>query len=354
MIVNLFLLVTALLILIDSYSYPLTSIKYFNVHSTFILVLFTAFNILLALANKYPISTKLVDINKKVLFPILATLSILTVLADHFIHETFILNTIRIQPVNFAQLAALSGSIIYIYYAKRFANSFVKRALYFTGPILFILLVFLEVFVNPLFGLLVSEDNIFEYIQFVLFLATSFLALKIGRKLQSVKRKSYAILFYLLAASMFIISMEEISWTQRIIGLETPEEVRVMNLQDELTVHNLEFVQKHIHYLHILVGLYGAMGYMLVKNLRPKLFSKLSLFLPKPILFFYFFSTFMFSFTNKYMVFHYRMFTGEWIGFGGWQEVSELFLAFGFLMYAYQTHKKLTKPETAFKPSSVV
>ena len=37
----------------------------------------------------------------------------------------------------------------------------------------------------------------------------------------------------------FIIGMEEISWGQRILGIETPESFKEINYQQETTVHNL-------------------------------------------------------------------------------------------------------------------
>ena len=42
-----------------------------------------------------------------------------------------------------------------------------------------------------------------------------------------------------LAALMVFIAGEEISWGQRIVGLETPEQVAAHNVQQELNVHNL-------------------------------------------------------------------------------------------------------------------
>ncbi len=45
--------------------------------------------------------------------------------------------------------------------------------------------------------------------------------------------------FALLAAVLFYVVMEEISWGQRILGFETPEFFKRHNLQDEANIHNL-------------------------------------------------------------------------------------------------------------------
>ena len=47
-------------------------------------------------------------------------------------------------------------------------------------------------------------------------------------------------IFYLLLAALFLFAAgEEISWGQRIIGLDTPESLRALNMQSEINLHNL-------------------------------------------------------------------------------------------------------------------
>jgi hypothetical protein len=47
----------------------------------------------------------------------------------------------------------------------------------------------------------------------------------------------------LFALGMFVAAGEEISWGQRIFGIETPESIREDNVQGELNLHNLSGVQ---------------------------------------------------------------------------------------------------------------
>lgn len=49
----------------------------------------------------------------------------------------------------------------------------------------------------------------------------------------------------LLALGLFFAAGEEISWGQRILGLETPESISEANTQDELNLHNLGAFQGH-------------------------------------------------------------------------------------------------------------
>ncbi|HEV2062010.1 MAG TPA: hypothetical protein VGR12_04085 [Solirubrobacteraceae bacterium] len=48
--------------------------------------------------------------------------------------------------------------------------------------------------------------------------------------------------FAALAAGLFFAAGEEISWGQRLLGIETPESLRAANGQDEINVHNLAVV----------------------------------------------------------------------------------------------------------------
>ena len=92
------------------------------------------------------------------------------------------------------------------------------------------------------------EDGFFEMLGAAAFLvasllfAASFVRVWKDRGSSAIpvlKRLSYAAMALLL----FLAAGEEISWGQRILGLETPESVQAINIQDELNIHNLEFFQ---------------------------------------------------------------------------------------------------------------
>lgn len=52
--------------------------------------------------------------------------------------------------------------------------------------------------------------------------------------------------FPLLSLFFFVMAGEELSWGQRMIGLGTPDWLRAINLQNELTLHNLSIFQPEI------------------------------------------------------------------------------------------------------------
>jgi hypothetical protein len=58
----------------------------------------------------------------------------------------------------------------------------------------------------------------------------------------------YALLF-------LVVGGEEISWGQRIFGLQTPEALRELNVQSETNLHNIDGIQQHVRMIGLLVVL---------------------------------------------------------------------------------------------------
>jgi len=75
-----------------------------------------------------------------------------------------------------------------------------------------------------------------------------------------------------LTAMVFVISMEEISWGQRIFRWTTPALLQGLNRQNETTLHNISFIQDNFSHpsayisilslSFILVGLAGGLGWV--------------------------------------------------------------------------------------------
>lgn len=88
---------------------------------------------------------------------------------------------------------------------------------------------------------LVAEDGIFEWLGAIFLLAGAALVLMALLRLRArghttvIKRLAYLG----LALILFVAAGEEISWGQRLLGLETPEAVKRVNVQEELNFHNL-------------------------------------------------------------------------------------------------------------------
>ena len=94
-----------------------------------------------------------------------------------------------------------------------------------------------------------KEDSYFENGTALLFLVISILFLVLFFRIDMFRKEedklyfsSYTkrIFFLLFALMFFVFFGEEISWGQRIFGFETPEAIKVRNMQNEFNFHNID------------------------------------------------------------------------------------------------------------------
>jgi hypothetical protein len=155
------------------------------------------------------------------------------------------------------------------------------------------------------------------------------------------KEKTYALLYGILAIGMFVVAMEEISWGQRQLGLETPDIIKDINSKEEFNLHNMSGFPLHESY--IVVGFYGAfsrlIATMLLGNRYPKFINLLT---PSYALCLYFFIPFAYYTYNEILYYTILLpqglqwsdyWTDEHFIIGKDQEPLELLLSFGFLLF---------------------
>ncbi len=116
------------------------------------------------------------------------------------------------------------------------------------GVIIISALGYLMVFLpKETFEYLAQEDGILEWTGTLLFFATAILFFILFFRNSSFAKTEVAnfyntytkrIWFLLLALLFIFLTGEEISWGQRILGLETPESIAADNEQDEINFHN--------------------------------------------------------------------------------------------------------------------
>lgn len=81
------------------------------------------------------------------------------------------------------------------------------------------------------------EDGVVESLSVVFLALAAGLALLSSVKFEDDKRHRFALVF--LAVLFIVMAGEEISWGQRILGLETPEAIKNINVQGETNFHNM-------------------------------------------------------------------------------------------------------------------
>ncbi|RFF27713.1 MULTISPECIES: hypothetical protein [unclassified Wenzhouxiangella] len=137
------------------------------------------------------------------------------------------------------------------------------RWLSFLTPfLLLVLFASTKVASQGLYQVLVAEDGPVENLQFLLFFVSGILAGVTAVRLARAGLAVHRWLYWLLAIALVVVAMDEISWGQRLLGIKTPESLQAVNLQDELTIHNLRPVMIYLHVAYLLVGAYGAFAWL--------------------------------------------------------------------------------------------
>ncbi len=118
------------------------------------------------------------------------------------------------------------------------------------------------------------EDGWAENLTVFFLVASIFIAIKRAGGYRTNKVGKAVFMWSLLAFLFFFAAGEEISWGQRIFGIETPEFFMERNLQQETNLHNLVVGDVKINKLIFSQLLFGVMAIYLIL-LRP-LSSKVS------------------------------------------------------------------------------
>ena len=102
-----------------------------------------------------------------------------------------------------------------------------------------VILLFLFLFQPTIFNILSKEDNIIEWGSAILLFASCFISILAFIKIKDTlsNSKMNKVSLALLGLVFFTIAMEEVSWFQRVLEIETPE-IFGNNIQNEMNLHN--------------------------------------------------------------------------------------------------------------------
>ncbi|MDO5980465.1 hypothetical protein [Flavivirga spongiicola] len=172
-------------------------------------------------------------------------------------------------------------------------------------------------FPKSLFLVLFDEDGVFKYLTTLFFLLSSvFFVRSLSRK-KSLFINSYILIIALVC---FFIGTEEISWGQRIFNIETPESLKHINYQEEITVHNLIPPDYH-PFIYLVISLCCLVFFAFTNNRRYEaLFWVTKKYLP----------------SKKFLVIAFLLPLISWYN----MEHFEVILSFLFCVYAFQLFKK--------------
>ncbi len=135
-----------------------------------------------------------------------------------------------------------------------------KLIIFCTPIILSILFVFLRVSMGiDAWKKMNTEGGFIEYGTSLAFLLAAIFAFPIGKFFIANQSKILGYLYYLISAGTFVVGMEEISWGQKLIGFESSEFFQNYNSQEEITLHNLiwvnEYLDKGLMFVALIAGI---------------------------------------------------------------------------------------------------
>jgi hypothetical protein len=222
-----------------------------------------------------------------------------------------------------------------------------QKQIIFIFPIIYIILFLsIKIALPNTYTLIVQEDSIIEYIQAFLYFISSILALIISTRFISNRFIMHGTLYLILFAGLLFVSIEEISWGQRIFNIETPQYLNKINSQNEITIHNLKPVQAHLQKAYILIGLYGTFGCLFMCNIKTKSDNIINYVIPEWFISPYFFAVLLvyayFSFISPFGVNTLGIDKFKVGAFVIWrdQEPAELLLSLGFFIFTISNNIK--------------
>ncbi|MBK8021614.1 MAG: hypothetical protein IPK19_09330 [Chloroflexi bacterium] len=182
---------------------------------------------------------------------------------------------------------------------------------------------------------LAREDSVIEWLTVIVFIVGGFYAgLSAGRLLRR-RRWALGLVFSGVALMAIFIAGEEISWGQRILGIETPEWMAEINWQGELNLHNTDY--SPFTYAVQIAGAFGSFAYLVSRGIGRKWVDDGSgrFFIPPFFLASWFWVTFVWLFARILNILEFTPFVVRY------SEHTELTLGVGFMLFMMLIHRSL-------------
>ena len=201
---------------------------------------------------------------------------------------------------------------------------------------------------DPLYLLLVREDSLVEWLTALVYLAGVVVSWLLCSRLYALRRFALAGFYAVLGACCLFVALEEVSYGQRLLGFATPERVVTRNVQQEMTIHNLDFMQRMFFTLiPLAAGLFGMAGVVLLavrRRIGRERARQLSFLVPPWYLASWFVPVALFAF--------YATFFWGRTGFIQWQdqEPLEALLAFGLVAFLLHNLARCRRGEAGTRP----
>lgn len=279
--------------------------------------------------------------------PLLTVLALALRLADILIHPNFSYTTFHIDPVAVGIVALYLALAGLPFLSRKLIIKNHQKAILSSSLLLYHLLI--TYWSNPpFFYIIEAEDGPIEYLTCLFYLLGTIFAIKSlqfvkNLKLSKLQKNLLTGLIVISALGMFVISAEEISWGQRILQIETPENLADVNTQGELNLHNHGSVFGYVYIAYLILNLFFLLNWLLYDLLNKKLplFWKICLRLITSR----WYLSLLFVPNLVYVILRLRH--GN-IFIDQWEEITEIYTAIGValiwvLNFAYFKSKQINK-----------
>lgn len=126
-----------------------------------------------------------------------------------------------------------------------------------------------------------QENHPIEILTFLVFFIAGVMGLQLSYKTKKAGEKIFVYGFYIFfSIALLFIAMEEIAWGQWVIGFETPETWKSINMQGETTLHNIVGLQGKSEIFQLIFGIGGLVGILFSYSSRFKKIGSSLLLLP--------------------------------------------------------------------------
>jgi hypothetical protein len=211
---------------------------------------------------------------------------------------------------------------------------------------LFLTILCIKLALPDVYILAIQEDSIIENMQVVFYFISSIFSLFISRRFIRNHMTLNGVLYGILSIGFLLISLEEVSWGQRIFNIPTPDYFEQHNVQNEISLHNLDVVQSKLIEIYILIGAYGAFAwifiYLFLSRAKANYHHIVNFVVPDWFISSYFFFTFLIYTLFEYIPPH----PGSFLVWRD-QEPMELLLSLGFFLFVATNYVRLRRCPTS-------
>lgn len=319
------------LLVFDSFRNPNSSAKILGVTAVNLVIPFFIFQFILRHGLNISLDKKVEKVLLQLVIPLFTCITLVLSVIDFVTPPNAVYNWTQLHQTQLGVIAIFSTIVYLINRPKTWYQKYWKPFIVLLPFVVLSWLFIVRMWPFDVFKEIVKEDKLIEYSQFLVLALGAITSLKYGKVFWEKNLRNLSIIVCLIGLGLLVVAGDEISWGQRILGIQTPAEIVELNRQEEITIHNLYTVEWLVGASYLSLSHFGLTARPLSKILFPKKTTLISL-TPSHFLSGYFLLPFVFYFENA------RIFGGKW---HEWSEVSELFLYSGTVLWLLITFHNL-------------